>query len=141
MNVTTCADITEDLSLHAAGEPSREVDAHLATCAECRQRHAELRELCGALFALREAEPVARFDFRRALWPIAIAASVLIALWPSAPASKTSESEPPTWLAYQRAAMRSEAAFDALLDAHAEVFQRPLSTDTTTPLTALALQP
>lgn len=141
MNVTTCADIAEDLSLHAAGEPSAEVDAHLAVCAECRQRHAELRVLCGALFALREVEPVTRFDFRRALWPLAIAASVLLALWPSSPSPKAAASEPPTWLAYQRAAARSDAALDALLDAHADVFQRPLSTDTTTLLTALALQP
>lgn len=141
MNVTNCADIAEDLSLHAAGEPSLEVEAHLAVCAGCRQRHAELRALCSALFALREVEPVARFDFRRALWPLAIAASVLIALWPSSPEPKRAEPEPPTWFAYQRAATRGEAALDALLDAHADVFQRSLSTDTTNLLTALALQP
>ena len=141
MNVTNCTDIAEDLSLHAAGEPAPEVEAHLAVCAECRQRHAELRALCGALFALREVEPVVRFDFRRALWPLAIAASVLVALWPSAPAPRPAGPEPPTWLAYQHAAARGDAALDAMLREHADVFDGPLSNTTETLLTALALLP
>lgn len=141
MNVTTCADIAEDLSLHAAGEPLPEVDAHLAVCAECRARHAELRALCSALFALRDPEPVARFDFRRALWPVAIAASVLFALWPSAPAPKPAAApEPPSWFAYQRAAARDDGALEALLRQHAGDFPDRLPQGETL-LTLLTLQP
>lgn len=127
MSVTTCADIAEDLSLHAAGEPAPQVEAHLAACAECRQCHVELRELCGALFALREVEPVARFDFRRALWPLAIAASVLIALWPAAPALREAKSIPPTWFALQRAALANPAVLDGALAEQASAFTATLN--------------
>lgn len=140
-----CLTLAEDLTLHAAGEPAPHVETHLSTCSACRQRHAELRGLCRALHELRDftpSEPVVRFDFRRAFWPIAIAASVLVALWPAAPAPKPSAvPEPPTWLAYQRAAAHGDAALDALLESHADVFQQPVSTDQINLLTAFALQP
>lgn len=142
--MSDCLAIAEDLTLHAAGEPSPHVEAHLATCVPCRRRHAEFRVLCEALHELRDftpEEPVVSFDFRRALWPLAIAVSVLVALWPSAPEPKPPAPEPPTWLAYQRAAARGDAALDALMDLHADVFQRPVSTDQINLFTALALQP
>lgn len=147
MNVMICADIAEDLSLHAAGEPAPQVEAHLAVCAECRERHAELRALCAALHGLREVEPVGeivRFDFRRALWPLAIAASVLVALWPSSPVPHPLEPEPPTWFAYQRAAERSDEALDSLLRQHADLVNSRLSSSPVTilsPFASLTIQP
>jgi len=147
MNVTICTDIAEDLSLHAAGEPAPHVNAHLAVCAACRERHAELRALCAALHGLRAVEAdgqIVRFDFRRALWPLAIAASVLVALWPSAPVPRPIEPEPPTWFAYQRAAEQGDEALDALLRQHADLVNARLSFSATTPLSpfaSLTIQP
>ncbi|MEQ1860495.1 MAG: hypothetical protein ABMA13_11220 [Chthoniobacteraceae bacterium] len=117
------------------------MDEHLATCPACRARHADFFALCDALHALRDFEPVMRFEFRRAIWPLAIAASVLIALWPSSPEPQPIEPQPPTWFAYQRAAARSDEALDALLREHANVFDERLSATNETLLTSVRLQP
>lgn len=126
MNVTDCTDIAEDLSLHAAGEPAPHVEAHLAACSACRVRHAELSVLCDALSALREIEPAARFGFRRALWPLAIAASVLVAMWPSAPTPPAPARIAPTWFALQRAALGDDAVLDRVLAEQTSAFTATL---------------
>lgn len=125
MSVTNCTDIAEDLTLHAAGEPAPRVEAHLAACPACRARHAELLALCGALHALRDPEPVIRFNIRRALWPLAIAASVLVVLWPAAPARRTAPI-PSTWFALQRAALNDDGTLEAALAKQAADFTASL---------------
>lgn len=132
----TCESLAEDISLHAAGEPSAAVERHLAECTACRARHTELLALCGALEALPELELPSRWQWRRAAWPLGIAASLLLALWPSAPRTllstatiATTSAEPPpapTWLAYSRALGEGEPALDALLDRHAAAAERGL---------------
>lgn len=171
MTVTNCADIAEDLSLHAAGEPSLEVEAHLAVCAGCRQRHVELRAICGALHELREdvlgtavpSRPRVTIDapsrpaedsgpchlsdcsawsWRRALWPLAIAASIAIALWPSAPNPPAPAPVAATWFALQRAALADEGALDRALAVQTAAFTATLhAAAQASPLSLAQLEP